>query len=54
MYTDRLELRPDCAGTSDSALRRAMASFSGRPRPGDASSGLAQAEEDRSGERATN
>lgn len=54
MYTDRLELRPDCSASSDSALRRAMASFSRRPRPGDASSGLAQVQEEGSAERATN
>ena len=54
MYTDRMELRPDCAGTSDSALRRAMASFSRRPRPGDAASGLAQAGDGGSGVRTTN
>lgn len=54
MYTDQMELRPDCADTSDSALRRAMASFSRRPRPGDAVSGLAQAGDGGSGVRATN
>ena len=54
MYTDRMELRPDCTDTSDSALRRAMASFSRRPRPGDAANGLAQAGDGGSGVRATN
>lgn len=54
MYTDRMELRPDCADASDSALRRAMASFSRRPRPGEAASGLAQAGDGGAGGRATN
>lgn len=53
MYTDQAELRPDCAATSDSALRRAMVSFSRRARPGDAPHGLARAEDEGTG-RATN
>ena len=54
MYTDAMEIRPECSDAAQSALRRAMASFSGRPRPGDAGSGLARAEDGGSGGRATN
>lgn len=54
MYTDAMELRPDCSDASDSPLRRAMASFSRRPRPGDTGSGLAQAEDGEAPARATN
>jgi len=54
MYTDAAELQPDCANESDSPLRRAMASFSRRPRPGETGSGLAQAEDGGPRGRATN
>lgn len=43
MYMDRAEMRPDCRDEYDSALRRAMASFASRPRPGEPESGLARA-----------
>jgi arylsulfatase A-like enzyme len=54
MYTDRAEMRPDCSDTSDSALRRAMASFGRRARPGEATSGLAQVGEAGAGARTKN
>ena len=43
MYTDTIEMRPNCGPSNDGALNRAMASFSSQPRPGAPASGLARA-----------
>lgn len=42
MYTDAAELKPDCGSSDDAPLRRAMASFSKKPRPDGPVSGLAR------------